>query len=364
MEDEELLSTAAPDRAQRLAGVVLGTAVGDALGMPREALSRRRAERLFGPPPLRHRLLFGRGIPSDDTDHSCFVAEALLVEPVSPDAFARDLGRSLRLWLLTLPAGVGFGTLRAIFKLWVGFSPSRSGVWSAGNGPAMRSAAIGVYFAGDFERTREFVRASTRLTHTDPRAEEGALAVALATGYASDRARADVTAASVLAHLRKYVSGEELLGALAAVEAHLERGSSATEFADSLGLRKGVTGYVNHTVPAAFFCWLRYRNDYRRVVEEAIALGGDSDTTGAIAGALAGAALGASAIPEDLLDGLIAWPRTVTKMRSLAVALEQAREGDCHAGYSRPLWIGQFLRSLLLLLTVLAHGLRRLLPPY
>src|SRR5262249_6017629 len=146
-----------------------------------------------------------------------------------------------------------------------------------------------------------FVRAATRITHTDPRAEEGALAVALAAAYGTTNA---------LATIRRKVAGGELLRALDAVESHLERGAEARELAESMGLARGITGYVNHTVPVALYCWLRYAGDYRRTVEEAIALGGDSDTTGAIAGAMAGATLGTAAIPGDLLDGLAAWPRT------------------------------------------------------
>ena len=34
--------------SDRFVGVLLGTMVGDAIGLPREGLSRRRAERLFG----------------------------------------------------------------------------------------------------------------------------------------------------------------------------------------------------------------------------------------------------------------------------------------------------------------------------
>ena len=64
--------------ARHLSGVIVGTAVGDAIGLPREALSRRRANRLFGAPPLRHRLMFGRGMISDDTEHTCMVGQALL----------------------------------------------------------------------------------------------------------------------------------------------------------------------------------------------------------------------------------------------------------------------------------------------
>jgi ADP-ribosyl-[dinitrogen reductase] hydrolase len=121
------------DCSDQIAGAILGTAVGDALGLPREGLSRNRARKIFGVSPLRHRFIFGRGMISDDTEHTCMVAQALLRAPNDPDAFARSLAWRFRFWLLGLPAGVGFATLRAIGKLWIGFFPANSGVYSAGN---------------------------------------------------------------------------------------------------------------------------------------------------------------------------------------------------------------------------------------
>jgi len=56
-----------------------------------------------------------------------------------PDAFARSLAWRLRGWLAAPPAAVGWGTLRAIVKPWVGFPPRAGGVRSAGNGAAMRA---------------------------------------------------------------------------------------------------------------------------------------------------------------------------------------------------------------------------------
>ncbi|HET6883416.1 MAG TPA: ADP-ribosylglycohydrolase family protein [Pirellulales bacterium] len=50
-----------PLSQRALVGSLLGMAVGDALGLPYEGLSPRRAARLLGP-PTRYRLLFGRGI--------------------------------------------------------------------------------------------------------------------------------------------------------------------------------------------------------------------------------------------------------------------------------------------------------------
>ena len=160
-------------------GSILGTAVGDAIGLPYEGLSRRRGAKLLGNPD-RHRLLFGFGMVSDDTEHTCIVAQSLIAAGANDvTEFQTQLAWRLRFWLLGLPAGVGLATLRSILKLWLGFSPARSGVFSAGNGPAMRAAILGVAIEDPIQ-LREFVRVASRITHTDPKAEYGALAIALA----------------------------------------------------------------------------------------------------------------------------------------------------------------------------------------
>src|SRR5579863_3976367 len=137
-------STPAPDRVDRIAGAIFGTAVGDSLGLPREGMSRRRAARVYGGAPMRHRLFFRRGMTSDDTEHTCLLGQALLRDGEDPSRFARALAWKPRLWLLGLPAGIGQSTLFTIVRLWFGFSPKRSGVFSAGNGPAMRAVLLGV----------------------------------------------------------------------------------------------------------------------------------------------------------------------------------------------------------------------------
>ena len=91
----------------RCRGVMLGTAVGDSIGLPAEGISRQRAKKLFRG-RWRHRLVINRGMVSDDTDHSVFVAQSLLVYPNSPDRFAKRLSWCLRWWLLSGPASVGF----------------------------------------------------------------------------------------------------------------------------------------------------------------------------------------------------------------------------------------------------------------
>ncbi len=112
-----------------IVGSLLGTAVGDALGLPYEGLSRRRGKRLYGEPD-RYHLLPGRGMVSDDTEHACMVAQALIASGNDADAFARELARRLRWWLLALPAGTGLATLKATLKLCVGdFGKAERGVF-------------------------------------------------------------------------------------------------------------------------------------------------------------------------------------------------------------------------------------------
>lgn len=357
-------------RQDILAGTLLGMLVGDALGLPREGLSRKRAARLFGGAPLRHRLVLGRGLGSDDTEHACMVAQALLARPDDAGTFARSLAWRLRGWLLSLPAGVGWATLRATVRLWLGFSPERSGVKSAGNGPAMRAPVLGTCLAYEPERLDAFVRASSLLTHRDTLAEEGALLVALAAAHAAQQASAgaEVDAPALLRQLESRVSAPPLSEALRTASTFLDRNASVAEFAEALGLARGITGYVLHTVPVVLYAWLRHPGDFRRAVEEVILLGGDTDSTGAIVGGLAGASMGVRGIPSEWLAGLAEWPRSVTWMERLASRLAEqfpTTEGAARGPGPQPLfWPGLLPRNLALLAVVLIHGFRRLLPPY
>ena len=352
-----LLVTA--NMSSQVCGALIGTAIGDSVGLPTEGLSRRRLAR-WGLEPLRQRLFFGRGMVSDDTDHSCLVAEAILAAEGDPARFRRALAKRLKIWFLTLPAGIGWGTGRALMRLLIGFSPERSGVQSAGNGPAMRSGLIGAYFRNEPERLKAFVNASTRLTHADPRAEAGALAIAWAARHGALQGPDGVDAEVLLAELLDLMQADrELCIALISARAHLARLASASEFANSLGLQNGVTGYVHHSVPVALYCFLRYPGDYRTAVTSVIRLGGDTDTTGAIVGALSGATVGHHEIPSEWRNNLSEWPRSLRWMEAMGAALDGRGGPPPPASYPALL-----LRNLFFLMVVLGHAFRRLLPPY
>jgi ADP-ribosyl-[dinitrogen reductase] hydrolase len=341
-------------------GCLLGAAVGDAAGLRREGLSPRRAKRLYGD-VVAPDLLFGRGMCSDDTEHTVMVARALAIAGADADRFERILASQLKRWLLTVPAGVGFATLRACMKLLVGFGPQHSGVFSAGNGPAMRSAMLGVCTTSDAE-CRELVRRSTRLTHTDPRAEEGALVVARAAAL-STRGETMPPIEFVRGEAGR-VEGAELRERLTQAAAALDKGQSPAEFAQLLGWSRGVSGYVNATVPAALYCWAATPNDLRQCVTSAVLLGGDTDSVAAITGAIAGANLGSAAIPQDWLARLKEWPRSVAWMEQLALVLADNLSGKRTASPPSMRWLATLPRNVAFALVVLALGFRRLLPPY
>ena len=342
--------------------VLLGTAVGDSMGLPAENLPPWRIQKRWSG-AWSQRFVFGRGMVSDDTEHTVFVAQCLARGPVDAKSFQKMLAAKLRWWLLCIPAGIGFATLRAILKLWIGFPPSRSGVFSAGNGPAMRSALIGAYFADKdvtFKSTMAYVRASTRLTHTDPKAETAALAVALTAAWSVTTADPTTRSKAIRPYwlLANVVDdGNWVVLVNHILNAH-ERHLTVSDFALELGLKKGVTGYAYHTVPVALYAWLTHYGDYRAGLEAVLNCGGDTDTVGAITGALL--ALN-SEIPEEWSSGLCDYPISRDYLESLAVALELGPD-EITQEIPTFAWIALPFRNIVFLAIIVAHVCRRLIP--
>lgn len=349
---------------ERFRGMILGTAVGDSVGLPAEGISRRRVAKMFAG-PWRQRLVGRWGMISDDTEHTIFVVQSLLAHSDDERLFSRRMGRCLKWWLALLPAGIGLGTARAIFKLWVGFPPSKSGVFTAGNGPAMRVAPVGAFFENEPEKLMTFTRLNTRITHTDPKAEIGSRAIA---GIAAWIVREDLSqqpgADEFIAVLRGVDKDKEWQNLVFRIEQACVGQLSVDDFASELGLEKGITGYIYHTVPMVLYAWFKHFGSYEDTLDSIWGCGGDTDTTGAIAGALAGLTVGEQGIPSAWIDGLKDWPRSVSKMHEMADALAAKHDGDKRAEPVSYFWPGIILRNIFFLLIVLLHGFRRLLPPY
>ena len=347
---------------QMFGGVLLGTAVGDALGLPAENLSPDRIRKWWRG-EWRMRLLFGHGLISDDTEHTLMVAQALLSHPDDAAAFQRTLAWKLRWWFVGLPGGVGLATAKACLRLWFGFPAHRVAVRSAGSGPAMRSAILGAYFAHDPDRRRAFVAASTSVTHRSWQAETAAQAVAECVALTLQH-QGQPAAALVLATLRSLSQEAEWQSVLSQIEAGLTAQSSVTEFVRTMGLERGVTGYALHVVPVAIFAWLRHPGDFRVAMTAALDCGGDTDTVGAVLGALTGASVGKDGIPAEWRESICDWPRSPSFMEHVARRLAEQTQTTHALGEVRCFWPGLILRNLLFLGVVLAHGFRRLAPPY
>jgi ADP-ribosylglycohydrolase len=284
-----------------------------------------------------------------------------------PDVFERNLARRMAGWLLRLPAGVGLATLRATLKLLIGVPPSRSGVYSAGNGPAMRSALIGVCCGHEPARLAGLVRASTRLTHTNPRAEFGALAVALAAWMASSD-QTDGLACRYLELLEAQIQGRpdgvELVRLARLAYDHRTRNLPISQFAEEIGAGNGVSGYVYQTVPIALRVWFEHPADYRAGLSAIVRLGGDTDTTGAILGAIIGARVGETGISQEWRGALIEWPQSVAWMKRLAEQLAHCVASGSKERALSATWPLLLARNALFTTVVLTHGFRRLAPPY
>lgn len=355
--------TATSNSAERFAGVLIGTAVGDALGLPAENLSPQRVRRLWKG-EWRMRFVLGRGMVSDDTEHTLLVAQALLSESTDPVRFQKILAAKLRWWFAALPAGVGLATARACLKLWLGFRPDKAAVNSAGSGPAMRSAIIGAYFADatHIHRRRTFVLASSRLTHKSWQAETAALAVAECSAYAVTTFESP--GSTFIDHLRTLSRESEWQNYLHEVNQAYAESRPVQEFASKIGLSNGITGYSIHVTIIAIYSWLLHWRDFRGAVTSVLHCGGDTDTAGAIVGAIAGAVTSDANIPEVWRSRLLEWPRSTKRINEIAVRLAEQQRSGTILGPVRYFWPAIPLRNIFFLIVVLLHGARRVLPPY
>jgi ADP-ribosyl-[dinitrogen reductase] hydrolase len=341
------------DLEERLVGTLLGTALGDALGLPAEGLSPRAIQRRFGRID-RFRLLGRTGFVSDDAEQTALLAQSLIRHPTDVDRCVKAFRKSLLGWFCRLPWGIGWATLRSCMRIALGISPS--GVWSAGNGAAMRAGILGAFFHDQLEERQAFGRAIAEVTHRDERAIEGAIYVA-EVAAACVASPLDCPRDVIQSKARLVVRNPQLGSALDQVLDLARKGVSTSEAAKSCG----TSGFVVHTVSFATFIFLRYGDDPLFALTEAISAGGDTDSIGAIVGGWLGALHGTKLLPGELLDRIHDGPFGPTHLRALGAALTLVREGEpCPVpGYSRA---GALGRNLALYPVILGHGFRRLIP--
>jgi poly(ADP-ribose) glycohydrolase ARH3 len=274
----------------RACGALLGTFVGDALGMPFEGVACDAIPAEVEMVEARR----GRGTYTDDTQMMIALAESLIDRGRIDDA---ALARAF-LDAYDPERGYGGGT-RQVFELWAaGTAVAEAarlifeGRGSRGNGAAMRIAPVAVRFAADPPRLRAEAAASARLTHAHPVGVDAAVVQAVAIAGA-------LGGGEVLELARATAQTEEMRGALRDVEILLAERPGP----DEVQARLGSSSDARESVGAAIYCALAH-DSLEDAVTFAVRLGGDTDTVAAMCGAVAGARDGASSIPRRWLEAL------------------------------------------------------------
>lgn len=276
-----------PDQAR---GALVGTFVGDALGMPFEGASPADVpERLE---MLEARL--GRGTYTDDTQMMIALAESLLA---CAGVDHRHLGAAFAA-AFDPRRGYGSGTTEVLRLVRAGVDPHAAartlfaGQGSQGNGAAMRIAPVAVLYAADRDTLKAEAAAAARVTHAHPLAIDAAVvqAVAIAAAAAGDD--------PVDAALRS-AETEELRRRLTEAVELRERRAEPRAVARALGSAAAALD----SVPTAIYS-AAVHDSPEAAITFAVRCGGDADTLGAMAGAIACARDGASAIPARWLDAL------------------------------------------------------------
>jgi ADP-ribosyl-[dinitrogen reductase] hydrolase len=341
---------------------MLGVAIGDAVGLPREGLSRRVALKMFGRPKLVYRLLPGVGIYSDDTQLMLMSAQSVLRSLSEWRPFSRSYLSRLAWYPLSLPAGAGKATMLAAIKSWVRVTGLSTGCNSAGNGPVTRAMFLTLALQGTDHRIAKWVEDSTRLTHTNPLAADGCLVLSRLTQIAGTTKANSLEQLEALQQVVAVSKEAAIRDKLAELRSFLEHSRSPSAVARHFGWEKGISGFIVPTTVMTTYCFLRYPTDFDQAVRSAIRLGGDTDSVAAIVGGLVGAHIGFKKLPAHMVSRIKVGPHNTTWIAEMAERLSHWPHGvdDLHfapALPSNPLM--QLFRNLLMLLLILVHiGLR------
>jgi ADP-ribosyl-[dinitrogen reductase] hydrolase len=276
---------------ERAIGSLLGLAVGDALGTTLEFSARDSRPRLTdikGGGPFK----LEPGQWTDDTSMALALADSLLA---SDGLDEHDLMTRFVSWMeegAYSSNGRCFDIGNTVRGALARFKQSGDPIagstdpMSAGNGSLMRLAPVAIRYWDDEAARREAAARQSRTTHGAAEAVDACSAFA------------DVLAAAIAGKPRSdALAGTP--GPWAGRIGDIMAGSWRGKHRDDIHS----TGYVAHSLEAAMWCVGR-TGSFEEAVLLAANLGGDADTTAAIAGQLAGAFYGYQAIPRCWLGKL------------------------------------------------------------
>ena len=320
-----------PPPSDSIAGALLGTAVGDALGMPIEGLSHQNVRTYYkGIKEYRdddQRGDLDAGQWTDDTQMTFALARVLAAHPEAPDRWPEAAAEA---YVALRPEARRWGqtTTAAVDRLAEGASPTASGVPDRPtDGAAMRAAPLGAWWAArDADRDEAFaaIRPVLAVTHRHP--------VALVAGWGQAAAVRQLLPETPDT-LSREAFWDGLLDATRWAEARLEaddrvsrRLAALTDRLDAfpLDLRDACDGVgvrADEAWPYACAMVARRPHLLENTLLSGINVGGDADTTGAMMGAMLGALHGWAAVPDEWREGLEDAERLEKEAKAFAEAL-------------------------------------------
>ena len=304
-------------RFSRAYGALAGLALGDALGMPTQAMSPEQIRAVYG------RITglvdgdasqpYAPGMPAgsvtDDTEQALLVASLLVRgRGSSSGRVALDAGEFAHALLAWEDSMIERGSLdllgpstkAALERVRAGEDPLSVGGAGTTNGAAMRVTPIGIAMSTeDPQAFADAVWSSCQVTHATRQGFQSAALVAAAVSMGIDTPRS--AASDMTALLWKAVSYVDSLPERGAwtpdpdVVAATRRAmqlvaNPASSSLECLVEQVGTSVASAQAIPMAFA--LLARDPSPQALLDAANLGGDTDTIGAIAGAILGAALG------------------------------------------------------------------------
>ena len=292
--------------------------MGDAFGAVVEGWGPKTIEGRYG-------LITGplNGRYTDDTEMMTGIMEAILEDPdfsqqTLAEIFAENFDRT---------RGYG-GRISGVMKRIRKKVPaSRVGTDSWGNGAAMRVAPIGFFYYDDPEKLKEMAIRSAEITHKHPDGVAGAIAQAMAVGIAAKSALEG-----------KKLNTDSFVDEIAESVEEVSPGF-VTEIKKLMGIKPSsidkslkflVSNFTRNVsaigaVPAALGAFL-LSEKFEDAIIIAVNAGGDTDTTGAMAGAIAGAYWGGSAIPGKWLDKMEDGKKGMSYIRDTAKRLSELKD--------------------------------------
>ena len=313
-------------RFSRAYGALAGLALGDALGMPTQAMSPEQIRAVYG------RITglvdgdasqpYAPGMPAgsvtDDTEQALLVASLLVRgRGSSSGRVALDAGEFAHALLAWEDSMIERGSLdllgpstkAALERVRAGEDPLSVGGAGTTNGAAMRVTPIGIAISTeDPQAFADAVWSSCQVTHATRQGFQSAALVAAAVSMGIDTPRS--AASDMTALLWKAVSYVDSLPERGAwtpdpdVVAATRRAmqlvaNPASSSLECLVEQVGTSVASAQAIPMAFA--LLARDPSPQALLDAANIGGDTDTIGAITGAILGAVLGVEVLPTDSL---------------------------------------------------------------